>query len=42
MLESLLRYFQAFSWEAELGGQAFEYTIRSLQRRHMNLKALYF
>lgn len=38
----MLRYYHAFSWETQHGGRAFDYTIATLRRRHMNLKALYF
>ncbi|KAL4427766.1 hypothetical protein ABPG75_001855 [Micractinium tetrahymenae] len=42
LLTNVLRYHKAFAWDAEQGGQAFEYTLLSLRRKHMNLKALYF
>ena len=41
-MEGLLRYYRAFSWEVELGGQAFEYTIASLRRRYMHFKSKYY
>lgn len=40
MVEALLQYAAAFTWEP--GGAAFDYTVRALRRKHMNMKALYF
>ena len=42
LLEGVLQYRSALSWETHLGGKAFDYTIATLRRRHMNLKSLYF
>lgn len=42
LLENVLRYFKAFSWAADQGGRAFDYTIASLRRKHMNMKAMYY
>lgn len=45
-LESLQKgvskYWPAFVWSSEQGGKAFDYTILSLRRRHLNLKSKYF
>jgi hypothetical protein len=38
LLAGVFRYRHAFHWEAEHGGQAFDYTIASLQRRHLHLQ----
>lgn len=38
----LVRYRDAFWWQRSVGGQAFEYTILSLRRRHLAMKALYY
>lgn len=43
MLESMLRYYRLFSWEAEHGGRAFDATIASLRRRALvNLKGKFY
>ena len=42
LLEGVLQYRSALSWETHLGGKAFDYTIATLRRLHMNLKSLYF
>lgn len=42
LLEGVQRHYKAFSWYPGMGGRAFEYTIASLRRRHLNLKSLYF
>jgi hypothetical protein len=41
LLAGLVRYRHAFTWEVQLGGRAFDYTIATLRRRYMNLKAMY-
>jgi len=41
LLEGVVKYKNAFSWRADVGGRAFDYTIASLRRKHMNLKALF-
>jgi len=38
LLEGVKAYYPAFSWNAEVGGRAFDYTIASLRRKYMNLK----
>jgi len=38
MLEGVMTYYPAFSWNAEKGARAFDYTIASLRRKYMNLK----
>lgn len=30
-----------FNWNSTIGGRAFDYTIASLRRKYMNLKALF-
>lgn len=42
LLENVLRYNSAFAWDPEVGGQAFQYTVASLRRRWLNLKAMYY
>ena len=42
LLEGVLQYRAALSWETHLGGRAFDYTIATLRRRYMNLKSVYF
>lgn len=42
LLENVLRYNRAFAWDPEVGGQAFQYTVSSLRRRWLNLKAMYY
>ncbi len=42
LLEGVLRYRDAFVWDRDLGGRAFDYTIATLRRRYLNLKSLYF
>ena len=42
LLEGVRKYWPAFVWEREAGGKAFEYTILSLKRKWMNLKASYY
>lgn len=42
LLEGVRQYMPAFAWDSSVGGRAFDYTIASLRRRHMNLKALYY
>ncbi|EFN59690.1 hypothetical protein CHLNCDRAFT_133230 [Chlorella variabilis] len=41
LLEGVVRYKEAFSWERHLGGRAFDYTIASLRRRWLNSLSLY-
>ena len=41
-LQNVVRHAAAFSWYPESGGSAFNYTIATLRRKHMNLKALYY
>lgn len=42
LLQGVLRYFKAFSWAVGQGGRAFDFTIASLRRKHMNMKAMYY
>lgn len=42
LLEGVRRYMPAFSWDDAAGGRAFDFTIASLRRRHLNFKALYY
>ena len=42
LVENMKLYMYAFEWELGVGGRAFDYTIASLRRRHMNLKSLYY
>ncbi|PSC74977.1 exostosin-like glycosyltransferase [Micractinium conductrix] len=42
LLDNVLKVAAAFSWDAERGGRAFDFTIASLRRKHMNLKALFY
>ncbi|KAL4854627.1 glycosyltransferase like protein [Chlorella vulgaris] len=42
LVQGLLRYRDAFLWDVSGGGKAFEYTIASLRRRHLNFKSLYY
>lgn len=42
LVQGLVRYRDAFHWEPAAGGKAFEYTIASLRRRHLNFKSLYY
>ena len=42
LVENMKQYMYAFEWELGVGGRAFDYTIASLRRRHMNLKSLYY
>lgn len=42
MMAALLQHYQAFNWEAHLGGRAFDYTVATLRRRYLNLKALFY
>ena len=41
LLAGVLEHRLAFSWNAAKGGRAFEYTLLSLRRKHLNLKSLY-
>lgn len=41
-MAALLQHYQAFNWEAHLGGRAFDYTVATLRRRYLNLKALFY
>lgn len=41
-VQNVLKVAAAFSWDAERGGRAFDFTIASLRRKHMNLKALFY
>lgn len=38
----MARYFRAFIWERNFGGQAYEWTLAGLQRRLYHLAAEYF
>ncbi|KAL4427672.1 hypothetical protein ABPG75_001761 [Micractinium tetrahymenae] len=40
--ENVLRHQTAFCWNREKGCRAFDYTIASLRRKHMNHKAMYY
>ncbi|KAL4449410.1 hypothetical protein ABPG77_007054 [Micractinium sp. CCAP 211/92] len=42
LVGNVVRYHKAFTWNTEMGGQAFEYTILLLRRKFMNYKALYY
>lgn len=42
LLAGVQQYLAAFSWHPESGGKAFDYTILSLRRKYMNMKALYY
>ncbi|PSC75115.1 exostosin-like glycosyltransferase [Micractinium conductrix] len=42
LVQNVVRHAAAFSWYPESGGSAFNYTIATLRRKHMNLKALYY
>ncbi|PSC75138.1 exostosin-like glycosyltransferase [Micractinium conductrix] len=42
LLQGTLQYAYAFSWNPEISGKAFDYTIASLRRRHLNFKAMYY
>ena len=42
LLDNLLRYQDAFMWDPAWGGRAFDYTIATLRRRYMALKAVFF
>jgi len=42
MLAALVQYRNAYHWHPQAGGRAFDYTIASLRRRRMRLKAMYY
>ena len=42
MLHALGAHRGAFFWQPDMGGKAFDYTIASLRRRYLNLKAEHF
>ena len=42
LVEGMRKYWPAFVWDREAGGQAFEYTMLSLWRRSQNLKARFY
>lgn len=42
LVEGVKRYTLAFSWNTGVGGRAFDYTIASLRRKYVNMKAKYY
>ncbi len=42
LLAGVKAFHTAFSWRTHKGGQAFEFTIASLRRRHHNYKSTYY
>ena len=42
LVENLQRYKASMLWDANAGGKAFDYTIATLRRRYMNMKALFY
>ena len=42
LLGNVLKYQAAFEWDRWAGGRAFDFTIASLRRRHLNLQAVFY
>ncbi|PSC67271.1 exostosin-like glycosyltransferase [Micractinium conductrix] len=42
LLQGVVQFAPAFTWEPSVGGRAFNYTIASLRRKYLNFKAEYY